>query len=60
VHAGEEIVIARDGEPYARLVPLGTRPPRRQAGTLKNVVRTLKLLGVASPGELDRTFVKTR
>jgi prevent-host-death family protein len=38
VHAGEEIVIAKDGEPYARLVPLGTRPPRRQAGTLKSVV----------------------
>ena len=38
VHAGEEIVIAKGGEPYARLVPLRTRPPRRRAGTLKSVV----------------------
>lgn len=34
-HAGEEIVIAKSGEPYARLVPLSGRQPKRQAGTLK-------------------------
>ena len=38
VHAGEEIVIAKSGEPYARLVPLRTRPPRRAPGTLKDVI----------------------
>lgn len=27
-HAGEEIVIARNGEPYARLVPLEAPRPR--------------------------------
>jgi prevent-host-death family protein len=37
-HAGEEIVIAKSGEPYARLVPLSGRQPRRQAGTLKGHV----------------------
>lgn len=34
-HAGEEIVIAKSGRPYARLVPLEGREPRRQPGTLK-------------------------
>jgi prevent-host-death family protein len=37
-HAGEEIIIAKSGEPYARLVPLETRAPKRLAGTLKEVV----------------------
>ena len=37
-HSGEEIVIAKSGEPYARLVPLQGRRPRREAGTLKGVV----------------------
>jgi prevent-host-death family protein len=38
-HAGEEIVIARGGEPYARLVPLAQRTPKRERGTLKGLVR---------------------
>ena len=34
VHAGEEIVIAKGGKPYARLVPL--EPPKaRKPGILK-------------------------
>lgn len=37
-HAGEEIIIAKSGEPYARLVPLGTRRPKRESGTLKGRV----------------------
>jgi prevent-host-death family protein len=37
-HAGEEIVIAKSGKPYARLVPLAGRLPKRQAGTLENQV----------------------
>ena len=37
-HAGEEIVIAKSGEPYARLVPLQERQPKRQPGTLKGLV----------------------
>ena len=37
-HAGEEIIIAKSGEPYARLVPLSGRQPKRQAGTLKGHV----------------------
>jgi prevent-host-death family protein len=37
-HAGEEIIIAKSGEPYARLGPLPGRQPKRQAGTLKGYV----------------------
>ena len=37
-HAGEEIVISKSGEPYARLVALSGRRPKREAGTLKDSV----------------------
>jgi prevent-host-death family protein len=37
-HAGEEIVIAKSGEPYARLVPLPGRRPQREPGTLRDLV----------------------
>ena len=33
-HAGEEIIITKNGEPYARLVPLA-KPEKRQPGLLK-------------------------
>lgn len=38
-HAGEEIIIARGTEPVARLVPMESRTPRREPGTLKGLVR---------------------
>jgi prevent-host-death family protein len=34
-HAGETIVVAKDGKPWARLVPLEKCEPRRQPGLLK-------------------------
>ena len=37
-HAGEEIIIAKSGEPYARLVPLKTGKSKREPGTLKGAV----------------------
>jgi prevent-host-death family protein len=37
-HAGEEIVLAKAGKPYARLVPLKDDKPRRQPGRLKGWV----------------------
>ena len=43
-HAGEEIIIAKSGEPYARLMPLPGRQPRREPGTLAGLV------------ELDESF----
>lgn len=37
-HAGEEIIIAKSGKPYARLVPLEGRRPERRPGTLKGSI----------------------
>ena len=35
-HAGEEIVVAKDGEPWARLVPLAA-PAARKPGLLRGL-----------------------
>ena len=45
-HAGETIVVAKDGKPWARLVPLEQAEPRRQSGLLKG------RLMLPSPDEL--------
>jgi len=37
VHAGEEIIVAKNGTPYARLCPLQA-PPRRHPGMLAGKV----------------------
>jgi len=34
-HAGETILVAKDGKPWARLVPLEADRPRRQPGVLR-------------------------
>lgn len=34
VHGGQEVILAKAGKPYARLVPLATEPARRQPGRL--------------------------
>jgi len=36
-HAGEEIILAKAGKPYAKLVPIGPKPskPKRTPGGLK-------------------------
>ncbi len=39
-HAGQEIIIAKDGEPYARMLPLQAVTPKRQAGRLKLAIGT--------------------
>jgi prevent-host-death family protein len=41
-HNGEEIVIGKSGEPYARLLPLAERAPKRTSGTLKDQVKLEK------------------
>lgn len=33
-HAGQEIILAKAGKPYARLLPLADSPARRQPGRL--------------------------
>ncbi|MFO8004084.1 type II toxin-antitoxin system Phd/YefM family antitoxin [Thioalkalivibrio sp.] len=37
-HAGEEIILAKAGRPYARLVPLATTSGKRQPGRLEGKV----------------------
>lgn len=37
-HAGQEIILAKAGKPYARLMPLATEPVRRQPGRLQGQV----------------------
>lgn len=37
-HAGQEIIIAKAGEPYARLVPLAQPAAQRQPGRLRGKV----------------------
>ena len=37
-HAGEEIIVAKAGKPYARLLPLAPAAGRRQPGRLKGRV----------------------
>jgi prevent-host-death family protein len=37
-HAGQEIVLAKAGKPYARLVPLDRETSKRQPGRLQGVV----------------------
>lgn len=33
-HAGQEIILAKAGKPYARLMPLAAEPTRRRPGRL--------------------------
>ena len=37
-HAGQEIILAKAGKPYARMVPLATVAPKRQRGRVKGIV----------------------
>lgn len=37
-HAGQEIILARAGKPYARLMPLAPAVGKRQAGRLEGKV----------------------
>jgi prevent-host-death family protein len=38
VHAGEEIILAKAGQPYARLVPIHPEIPTRRPGRLKGSI----------------------
>ena len=46
-HAGETILVAKDGKPWARLVPLETDRPQRQPGLLL-LCRSLAATGSAA------------
>jgi prevent-host-death family protein len=51
-HAGEEIVIAKGGTPYARLVPLEAPLPRRP-GLLRAKLDDERFFDPLPDGELD-------
>jgi prevent-host-death family protein len=36
--AGDEVIIAKAGQPMARLVPINAKPPRRRLGTLEGKI----------------------
>ncbi|KEF42135.1 MAG: prevent-host-death protein [Cyanobium sp. CACIAM 14] len=55
-HAGETILLAKDGRPWARLMPLEVDQPRRQPGVLRGQLQlpaTDVLLAPLPPEELD-------
>jgi prevent-host-death family protein len=55
-HAGETILVAKDGKPWARLVPLDNDRPRRQPGLLRGQLQLPSmdvLLAPLPPEELD-------
>lgn len=53
-HAGEEIVLAKAGVPYAKLVPYsGEAPPRRTPGRYKDALRNLSHDAVLAPSYTD-------
>jgi prevent-host-death family protein len=37
-HAGQEIILAKAGQPYARMLPLAPAPARRQPGRLNGCI----------------------
>jgi prevent-host-death family protein len=51
VEAGEEVVIARDGDPIARLVPIGPKRSRKP-GRLKASVKVAEDFDAPLPEEL--------
>ena len=51
-HAGQEIILAKAGKPYARLVPLAAQPTRRQPGRLEGRVGD-EFFETLPPEELD-------
>lgn len=37
VHAGEEIILAKAGKPYAKLVPIASDKPKRRGGQFEGL-----------------------
>lgn len=51
-HAGQEIILAKAGKPYARLVPLAAGKGKRQAGRLNGRIGQ-EFFEPLPPAELD-------
>jgi prevent-host-death family protein len=52
VHAGAEIILAKAGKPYARLVPLAGSGPARVPGRLKGQIDTSRFFEPLPDDEL--------
>lgn len=52
-HAGEEIILAKAGKPYARLVPLAPTPAQRRPGRLHGQLDTARFFEPLPAEELD-------
>jgi prevent-host-death family protein len=58
VEAGEEITIARDGVPVARLVPVVRPPQRRQLGRYRDRVWIADDFDAPLPDEILNAFIR--
>jgi len=56
VAAGEEIVIAKGGKPFARLVPLGAAPRLRKPGSARGVLTLGEDFDAPLPEDVLRGF----
>ena len=54
--AGEEVIIAKNGRPMARLVPFGVRAEARIPGLLKGQIRIADDFDAPLPDEIERAF----
>ena len=53
---GEEVIIARDGKPVARLVPFAAQPVRRVAGSAQGQVWIAPDFNASLPDEILAAF----
>lgn len=53
-HAGQEIIIAKAGKPYARLMPLAAAPVSRRPGRLRGQIDTSALFEPLPRDEPER------
>ncbi|MFH1529280.1 MAG: type II toxin-antitoxin system Phd/YefM family antitoxin [Pseudomonadota bacterium] len=58
IEAGEEVIIARDGKPVAKLVPLDGAPKRRQFGLDKGKMWIAEDFDAPLPDDLLAEFYK--
>jgi prevent-host-death family protein len=56
ISQGEEVIIARDGKPVARLVPYASQPARRVAGSARGQVGIAPDFDAPLPDELLAAF----
>ena len=54
--AGEEIIIEKSGEPFARLIAFGSRPVRRKPGGLKGQIRISDDFDESLPSAIAKAF----